>query len=360
MDNVYEFHNSQSIEEAAAIWLIKLESDQRPTHEELQAFQQWLEQSPAHQSAFKRLSTFWDDEAVLAELAIPLQPPAKHSPVLFSRWITFPWSLARVSLVASVLVVGILLVLSPAVFKAEQCLKNCVYQTKVGEQQVHTLADGSVLSLNTNTHVRVDYSDKQRKIRLLKGEAHFDVQSDSSRPFEVYAGQGMVRAVGTAFSVYLTPRNVEVTVTEGRVDLSAIQVPQPSPGQSVPSVSTTDAKLIPKKLGTLDAGQSAVFDSAVRNIKHLAELEVTDELSWRSGLLVFKGEPLIDVVREINRYTSITIEILDPALRQLEIGGRFKVSEIEGIFDVLEANFGVEVSRLSDQHIQLQLEKSNH
>jgi transmembrane sensor len=75
--------------------------------------------------------------------------------------------------------------------------------------------------------------------------------------------------------------------------------------------------------------------------------------------ILCEDKPLIDVVNEINRYTSLTIEIFDPALKTLKVGGRFKVSDIEGIFDVLEANFDIQVGRLGDRHIQLRPAEKN-
>ena len=76
-------------------------------------------------------------------------------------------------------------------------------------------------------------------------------------------------------------------------------------------------------------------------------------LSWRKGLLIFAGEPLEEVVAEISRYTTVSIEITDPTVRTIKIGGQFRVGEIDAMFDVLEENFGLRVTRLSYNHIQL-------
>lgn len=354
MDNVYEFQDPYAIEEAAATWLIKLEGDSRPSAEELGEFREWIAQSTEHQEAFKQISTFWEEDEVLAELAIPLTPPARKRHQYFKSLFNLPWSLGRVGAIASVLAVGIYLTLGSGLFKFNSSLNNNIYLTEVGEQQTYTLADGSVLLLNTDTQVQVEYSDAFRKILLLQGEAHFDVVADTSRPFEVYAGDGMVRAVGTAFSVFLDDDAVEVIVNEGKVDLSAVSNldPMPDGPQSISGNALAQANM-PKLLGSLAAGQSAVFSQSIDEVYSLAELELAKELSWRSGLLIFKGDPLSEVVKEINRYTPLTIKIVDPALNHLEIGGRFKVDEIDGIFDVLEANFGIQVSRISGQNIQL-------
>ena len=98
---------------------------------------------------------------------------------------------------------------------------NGIYVTAIGGIQERKLVDGSILKINTDSQVQVDYSDNVRKIRLLRGEAHFQVSHNANWPFEVYAGTRMVKAIGTAFSVQLSNDSVQVTVSEGRVDIAA-------------------------------------------------------------------------------------------------------------------------------------------
>ena len=98
---------------------------------------------------------------------------------------------------------------------------NGIYETRIGEQNSITLVDGSVIQLNTDSHIQVNYEKNQRSIVLMAGEAHFEVAKDPSRPFVVKAGDGMVRAVGTAFTVRINPEALKVIVTEGKVALAA-------------------------------------------------------------------------------------------------------------------------------------------
>jgi transmembrane sensor len=350
MENVYEFHDTNAIEEEAVAWLIKLDSDLPLAPEEKARFRQWLNRSPAHRKTMERYSTYWSEDSVLAELAIPLRKPQqrnrKHT---FNFFFTSFWPTAGVAATAALLVLGFYLTLGAGLFKSVEVARNGIYSTAIGEQQTQTLADGSILQLNTDTSVRVDYSHAVRKIHLLRGEAHFDVVPDSERPFDVRVGDRIVRAVGTAFSVYLTNDNIKVTVNEGKVGLAALSLSR----QDKSGASVTVQKPEPELLGTLVAGQSALVREAIDEISNLAEPELMAEMSWRSGVLAFADEPLSNVIAEINRYTPITIEIVDPALNDIRIGGRFKIQELEGIFDVLEVNFGIEVARLDAQHIQL-------
>ena len=106
------------------------------------------------------------------------------------------------------------------------------FQTAIGEQAAVALPDGSSFDLNTNSRIWVDYSQRQRVIRLERGEAYFKVAHDTHRPFWVRAGDYWVRAVGTAFNVYLRPTGVEVTVSEGTVKVVNATANEPPPSDA--------------------------------------------------------------------------------------------------------------------------------
>ena len=356
MSNVYEFQDQNLIEEEAAAWLIKLDGDQPPSAEIMAAFRQWRGLSALHASTFERYCQYWNNEAVLAELAIPLQSRSTSS-AANSRFIAAYFAplrrFAAAGMVAFTLLVGLSVTLQNGWGGPERGLAQVTYQTVVGEQQQQILADGSVVLLNTDTRLTVEYTEQHRKIILLQGEAHFEVESEPGRPFEVYAGSGMVRAVGTAFSVHLAEKDIEVLVSEGKVDLTDV-APEPLINKGARLVGVPVNDVVPERLGSLEAGQSAVFHSGkINNLQTLAAPELQRQQSWRSGVLTFKGDPLSQVVLEINRYTPATVEIIDPALNTIKIGGRFKVADIGGVFEVLETKFGIQVSRLNDERIQL-------
>ena len=336
-ENVYEFSDRNSIEEQARRWLIRLDGDPPLSDGDAAALREWLARSPAHRKELQRISLFWNRANVLTELAIPLHPLIDNKAQWFARIAT-----------AFVLVLAVALV--PWLMQSPERGSNGVYGTVVGQEQTLRLADGSTLQLNTDSQVQVDYSKALRKIRLLRGEVHFEVAREPDRPFEVYARSGLVRAVGTAFSVYLKDEEVQVTVTEGQVDIATINMTAQAQGTKTPAV-------VPgaRKLGTLKSGQTTTFSENISEISEVSVAELERRQSWRQGVLIFRGEPLSDVVREVNRYTPMTIEIADPALNSLKVGGRFEVGEFEAMFEVLEQSFGIEIARLSDQRIQLWL-----
>ena len=368
-ENVVTFPDRKAIEEEAGAWLIKLDGDRAPSAEELASLREWLERSPVHREELGNLVDFWGKINVLTELAVPLgraEARASRSFVESLRH-AIPQS-RRAGLVTAVIVVGIGVAATFSLRPDPFLSSNGLYATSVGQQQPTTLADGSVVLLNTNSQIKVDYNNEHRNIRLLQGEAHFTVAKSAARPFRVYAGNGRVQAVGTAFSVYLKNNTINVTVTEGRVELASVNRPStnrlPPRGtpsgtdQSSGSNAIVDSVLV-ETLGTIKAGESATLQnfldadtaSTINAIETVEAEEMAKRLSWREGVLTFAGDPLEDVVDEISRYTTVSIEITDPVVRATRIGGRFPIGETEAMFDALEANFGLRVTRLSHDHV---------
>ena len=271
---------------------------------------------------------------------------------------------------ASVIAVLCLLaiVLVP-IYRTQQFMQtNGDYVSTLGEIRQQTLADGSVVILNTDSEIQVQYTDDARRVTLLRGEAHFEVASNADWPFEVYAGTGMVKAVGTAFAVRLKQDTVTVTVSEGRVDLATLVTAASVNGDiSAGAEAGQDEAL--RKIGSIGLGQIATFSSRAMvaensdnrgidsadlpAIATLTEQQMTRKLAWREGYLVFSGDPLGDVVDEFNRYVPTKIEIVDPGLSEIRVGGRFKVGELDALLEALESGFNIQVSRLSNDYVQL-------
>ncbi len=363
--NIVEFPDRKAIEEEAGAWLVKLDGDTAPSAEELASLREWLERSPVHREQLAKFAGLWGKMNVLTELSVPLGRPekkAKRSSYERLRH-TMP-QFVRVGVSMAVLLVGIG---AAAMFwlRPDPLLNsNGFYSTAVGQQESTTLADGSVVLLNTNSQIKVDYGDEYRVVRLLQGEAHFTVAENAERPFQVYAGGGRVQAVGTAFSVYLKDNAIDVTVTEGSVAVSSVHggnsspTPQLERNQSSGATAIIESDFV-ETLGTVKAGESVTLQgtdgsssqSRVNVIETIEAREMTRRLSWRGGMLTFAGDRLEDVVNEISRYTTVSIEISDPAVRARSIGGRFPIGETDAMFDALEANFGLRVVRLGHNRV---------
>jgi transmembrane sensor len=206
-----------------------------------------------------------------------------------------------------------------------------------------TLPDGSSVELNTASQVSVHYAADSRVVYLTRGEVHFIVASDRQRPFSVHAADRVVTAVGTAFSVQLRPDAVEVTVAEGKVRLAELRTAQVAIASNEPQMAVP----------ALEAGQSALLREGSQRVAALAPAELERKLAWRQGLLAFAGEPLLQVLQEIGRYTDIVIEVTDPQLRDLPVAGQLRIDDVESMLQALQLMADVRVERLNERHVRL-------
>lgn len=348
MTNIKPFQRHDDIMEEARAWVLKFNSDQAPTAADISQMREWASRSPAHRAALKEAEDFWCEAELLAQLAVPLHKKAGGG---LGRWInslvSTVTSLSQAPALAAPLVLLVSLGLGVFWWSGDGTVGNGTYATAIGEQKSLTLKDHSVLMLDTDSQVRIDYQDTVRHIHLLQGKAHFEVAKNPQRPFEVYAREGLVRAVGTAFSVYLASSEIEVIVDEGRVDLARVKE---RPADLPVQVASAEPN---KVFHSLDRGQSARFNKLKQVFAELDDKTLAQELAWRKGVLVFARDPLGQVVAEVSRYTDTQIDIADPDLSALVMGGRFRVGELEALFEVLEIGFGVKVRYINKNHVQL-------
>ena len=356
MDKLSSIPRDEVIRDEAREWVVVFNRDQAPTREDIQAMQEWVKRSPAHGAELKRAEARWQDTNQLAELAVPLCPRCNFSGSNHAGGPRFAFFIfgRQVSMgaIASLLLATFVLL---NVYSPSSHVENGVYGTAVGELRLLTLEDGSQVQLDTASQAEIYFDETTRRINLLQGKAHFAVAKNTEKPFEVYAAGGLVRAVGTAFSVYLKAGDdVEVLVDEGRVDLARVHLHGEGPGNAVPVASNGTLPVVePQVFRSLDRGQSVLFNQLTEEFKILADKELEREQSWREGSLIFAGEALSHVVSEVSRYSSVKIEISDPKLSLLQVGGRFNIGDVDALFDVLENAFGVQVVYVSKNHYQL-------
>ena len=351
---VAAFPEMKSVQAQASEWLAKLDGGE-PTPAELSEFSAWVNADSAHRQAMDEMIEFWDDMNVLTQIVLPREKPGtrrdKRRMKAVSAW---RWG----SAVAAMLVVAaVTLWFAPQFQVGEQR----VYTTGVGEQKTIQLPDHTTVFLNTNSWLEVNYSGQRRSVKLVRGEAHFDVFHQPARPFEVHAGSGLVRAIGTAFSVQIRKVNIEVVVTEGVVEVDALSdvVKQGSSKTEHPAETTEILIEVAGSCGgnskvQVKAGSMVTFDDEqIEQVKRLVEEQVEEKLSWRQGLLIFKDEPLQQVVAEVSRYTDLEIIIPERKSRELKIGGIFKVGDTESMFEALREGFGIHTQYISDDLVYL-------
>ena len=354
MAKIIRLRDRSQIEEEASHWVAYFDGG-RVSADKTRQFQLWVTQSPLHEEAFERLSKVWYELDHLG-LAKETLCKARHDKQenRTSRAKKVRGKRRRYLAAAS-----LALLFSMGIFTQEEYWPHTavlgvsddgpVFSTRIGEHRQLTLPDGSTVQLNTATEIEVGYDDGTRLVRLLRGETFFEVQSRDPRPFIVRAGTGEVRAVGTAFSVYLAKDRVEVVVAEGQVAIVPnIGTPQPV-SQSEPLEQPSNTRPV----AAVRAGQSALYNEEAAAIEDLGAEQIRRMLAWREGMLAFQGETLEEVVREVSRYTPTAIRIGDPAIGKLRIGGYFQTGETEDLLLALERGLGINATRLPSGEIYL-------
>lgn len=210
------------------------------------------------------------------------------------------------------------------------------YATALGEQRSVQLEDGSLVTLNTQSSVRVDYSDAFRVIHLTEGEALFEVAKDPARPFRVIASSAVIQAVGTQFNVRSIAEDVTVTVVEGIVDVSAKPPRNPS-GQvgRLPDADESEPGAPVIEPVRLTVGQQARLQPGSGKVAVIEVPAVEKAIAWQQRRLVFEHLSLKEVIDEFNRYNDPPIVIDDPELRSLPISGVFRSNDRESFVQFL-------------------------
>ncbi|GAC17368.1 FecR family protein [Paraglaciecola arctica] len=346
MNNIRAFSNKQDIQQQACEWISRFDRGLSET-EEL-AFAEWVNISKTHRQCLFEFAQTWDELSVLNELntLFPLRDSHHRQTNTFSKRtnMNIAASLAFVLISCFAWLVNTQLMSS----MDDPSLVVLEAETNVGEHRELSLADGSVIHLNTNSQVSIDFSDTHRDIHLIRGEAHFDVAHDEQRPFIVTAGDNTVTAVGTAFNVQITnPHELELLVTDGKVLVKN--------QQEINSIPTIAESLHPLDGNgeLIVAGQKALINQQSIQQQTLSNEQVQSDLAWQQGMLVFHGEPLAEALQEISRYTSITFTLADEQVKQRRVAGYFKAGDIQGLLFALENNFNIVYSKRDNQTIVL-------
>lgn len=336
MSEIVKLRTRADIDEEAAAWIWRMDSATVAASDR-QAYETWLRQDSRHRRAAAELSAVWGALDGLAE-AKRDEKIATFTQTAKPAWLPHPqqWWLAAAAAVAAVTVGAVWL---------QQGSELQTLATAVGQQRNVTLADGSIVTLNTNTIVETDLRRRTREIYLRKGEAHFQVAHDRSRPFLVHAGDAVVRAVGTAFEVrVLTDQHVDVVVNEGRVEVQTPVADSVSDHTVRPHGSVGSAPALPSlTVRALNAGERLSTAGRDYSVVPISPQQLSSELAWREGAIIFDAEPLSEAIAEIERYTDARIIVSDPQIAALRVGGRFRTGDVQEFFDALQTALPVSI-----------------
>ncbi len=296
------------IESSAAAWVARMDNAPlSPVDQE--RFDSWIAEDRRHLGAYAKATAVFAHFDRAAALGPQIESMRHPQPP--RSWVRRGWPLA-----ASVVAAGLL----AALFLTSRGAVEL--QTQSAQVRQVPLLDHSTVTLNTSTRVRVVFTDAQRTIRLLEGEALFDVARDPVRPFVVEVGDTRVRAVGTAFVVRREPAGkVRVLVKDGVVEVSR--------GGAAGSGPVQVAAL----------HQVEVAEQQVSAVAAVSARALTRPLNWQDGMIHLDGMSLREAAAEFAHYGPVRIVIEDPELASRTITGRFSVNDPVGFARAVASSF---------------------
>lgn len=291
--------STEHIDEQAARWTSRLDggamtpADRRELHA-------WLDEAPAHRTAFEYYQLICDDTTEAIPALAELSPIARPDPAPASRrW--RGWWVAAAG-VAAALVAGVS-------WTVPYFRDTRTVATIAAQRSTLSLPDGSRADLNAQTALFTDFRRGRRFVRLEKGEAYFSVAKDPAHPFFVETSGGTVRVTGTEFNVRLAP--------EGRPEVTLLD------GSVLFENAVARVKLVP--------GQQLSADGELRN---LAAGELENVTAWRQGRIVLNGLTLAEAAARFAAFHGKTITVA-PDLAAVQMGGRYSLDDLAGFFDAL-------------------------
>lgn len=284
------------VREEAIDWLLKVEA--APDDRSLRAgLADWRAQSAAHERAYRSVARMW---------RVAGSVPSGSMEARIARRTARPRRLSPRRIAAAVAGLGIAACLLLAVAPRALVKLNADHATDTGERRAVALRDGSALFLDAESAVSVDFDSERRAVRLLSGQAYFDVARAAGRPFTVGTDALVVTVRGTGFAVRSEDASLSVTVAEGKVEVT----PRAAPGRSV----------------FLGPGDRLRLDRATGAIA-MSRVSPKDVASWRDGQLVADGIPFNDLVERIGRYHPGMVLIPDDRLAARRITGVFNLGD---------------------------------
>lgn len=322
MSNIVDFPTQERRFDEASLWIARL--DRGLSDQEEKELNEWLKNDVENQRVLVKLAHLWDkmDRLMLLSDVFQVAKTKKKIPV---------YQYAAACFFMLTLGVGLWFLHWGKLHESTES----IYQTSIGGLQQVELSDGSTLILNTDSQVKVVYSQKQRLVFLNRGEIHIDVAHAPDRPLSVIAGSKVVQAVGTAFDVrMINPEKVRLWVTEGRVLVTERQLDNIVPLQKIEELSA-DVIAVSK-------GEKMILTAVSKKVEKVEEIDMSAQLSWRQGNIVFRGETLDEAVLEFSRYSDKKFIIADESLRNVRVAGVFKIGDTDRLLNTLKSNFSIE------------------
>lgn len=322
----------------AAAWVARLHGPNR-TNEVEEGLRRWLADDPDHPLAFEQLTDTWERSTRLR------RRPIEH----VARWELVGFRLRFSRAVLATLAVAVL-----AISGTVYWMHSDVIATGIGELRTLTLEDGTRVHMNADTRLIVRYGKALRQVRLVSGEAFFEVTHDPQWPFVVSVNGRQIRDLGTEFDV-LSERNLlSVTLVEGKVTVTrsaASEMPSLRGGRPAEGPARSSrAPPVARQPITLSPGERLTFDAS--QVPQIDRPSLDLVTAWERGQVVLDATPLADAVAQMNRYSRTRI-ILGPGMRSIRVSGVFELGDSASFAAALARTYHLSESTLSSGDIAL-------
>ena len=289
---------------------------------------EWRKESPENEALYRENQRAWEAIPLLYEMEqfnsfeALKKVNARLSHLSFSKWRINIQRAAAILLLPLLVWSGYLTIRNLSMNKLPE--EYVMMQTVTSRQGMVTqflLADGTKVWLNSGSELRfpIRFTGDTRREVKLRGEAFFEVAKNVKQPFRVNAKEFDIDVLGTSFDVisYDDDTRSEVILIEGKVRLSA------GKGQ------------VKKEYGTIHPGQRAVFKEESREV-YTEEVEVDKYISWRDGNLIFRDDPMEDVIRRLSRWFNVEIVVNDPEIESYIYTATFRNENLEQVLKLLK------------------------
>lgn len=344
-ESVSSDRERQRVQTVAADWVARRHAGLRPDEEA--ELQHWLKTDPIHAEALAEHAAAWAlvNRPRLAGQADLIRAALAARQARTSRRRRWFAGFATAGLAAAA---ALVLIFTPA--RVERAPSS---PTIAVRPNIQVLPDGSRVELGSAAEIAVDFTAAERGVRLVRGEALFEVTKNPARPFIVSVDGVRVRAVGTAFSVRYAPGQVDVLVTEGKVQVRSA-APDVSAARPATQGVNAPVETDPTE-ALLGAGQRAVVslepsaNGGRVQVVTLSATEIAQALAWRGRRVEFTDTPLAEAVQIFNQRNRVQLLIADPVLKGRCITGIFWSDDPDGFIRLLESGVDVRAERSSDQ-----------
>ena len=330
----------EQIEKQAYEWLSIMHSDCK-TREEVKQFQIWIEADTRHKAVYDEIYSLWQE---LPNLQGVIDPDSYHYPKTRSfrqKFIPFEPGMGR-QILAGLAGCLVLFAVAFVIFMQEPLIHTegaNDFATKTAEIREIGLPDNSMITLGALSAVEVNYSDKERRVELISGEAFFAVERNTAKPFVVTVADTEIRVLGTKFDVRRSRTGVRISVLEGKVEV--MQTGSDDRHRTKSYIRTKQILKARERIRTEPDG----------GLSDIHSLRQSHPGAWRQGRLIYENAKLAEVISDADRYYSGNIIIDTEDLLEIAVSAAFRTDQIQEMMDTLSIVLPISVRKLSNGDI---------